>query len=418
MSRKRSILAKHSWSMKVSGYCVAKKGRRFMSDVLVSCENVGKKFCRDLKKSLWYGMMDSASDLFRRYGSKEHSLRTGEFWANKDISFEVRRGECVGLIGRNGAGKTTLLKMLSGLIKPDCGTIRMKGSIGSLIALGAGFNPILTGRENIYVYGSILGLRKRRISNHIDDILSFAELEEFADAPVRSYSSGMQVRLGFATAALLIKPDVLLLDEVLAVGDFAFRNKCLSCVAELLNNTGVILVSHQEGHIRRICTSALWLSSGSIARQGPVSSVLEEYQSAGTDSSTTECFSQEYIDGISVDIEPTMVRAGESCRVTMQTVNHGESEEVVYRVVLKSSDGTPVAEWNSENHGKDLWLAQGKCELIANIESIPLRPGSYEIEIEVRGVQRQQPIVKLRVASRLVVRNDRINRELLHAVQL
>src|SRR5688572_23720191 len=149
-------------------------------EVLVKAEGVSKKFCRSLKRSLWYGVKDMAAEVTG--GSASHDrLRSGEFWAVNDVSFELRRGECLGLVGRNGAGKTTLLKMLNGLIKPDKGQIEMRGRIGALIALGAGFNPILTGRENIYVNASILGLTKRETDEKIDDIVDFAEVGEFID---------------------------------------------------------------------------------------------------------------------------------------------------------------------------------------------------------------------------------------------
>ena len=160
-------------------------------------------------------------------------LRDGEFWAVNDVSFELRRGECLGLIGHNGAGKTTLLKMLNGLIKPDAGSITIRGRVGALIALGAGFNPILTGRENIYINGSVLGLSKKEIDGKIDEIIDFAEIGEFIDSPVQNYSSGMSVRLGFSIASSL-SPDVLILDEVLAVGDIGFVIKCLNRVRQLL----------------------------------------------------------------------------------------------------------------------------------------------------------------------------------------
>jgi len=190
-----------------------------MSEILISVDNVSKKFCRSLKKSLWYGVKDIGAELFGRSATHEH-LRESEFWANREISFELRRGECLGLIGRNGAGKTTLLRMLNGLIKPDNGRIEMRGRVGALIALGAGFNPILSGRENIYVNASVLGLNRHEIDMKMDEIIEFAEIGEFIDMPVQNYSSGMAVRLGFAVATAL-EPDILILDEVLAVGDAA-----------------------------------------------------------------------------------------------------------------------------------------------------------------------------------------------------
>ena len=236
-------------------------------DLLIRCENVSKIFCRDLKKSLWYGVKDIADDLVYRKktfpkSSSGVQLREGEFWANRDISFDVRRGECLGLIGRNGAGKTTLLKMLNGLIKPDAGTIELSGRVGALIALGAGFNPLLSGRENIFVNGSVLGLSRREILSELDEIIDFAEIEEFIDAPVMSYSSGMKVRLGFSIAAVLQKPDVLLLDEVFAVGDVGFRLKCLNAVSAMLKHAAVIFVSHDAIQIGQICDRVIALKNG------------------------------------------------------------------------------------------------------------------------------------------------------------
>lgn len=237
-----------------------------MSEVLIHAENVSKKFCRSLKRSLWYGLQDMSTEALGRKGNHDQ-LRTDEFWAVNNVSFELRRGESLGLIGRNGAGKTTLLKILNGLIKPDHGRIVMRGRVGALIALGSGFNPILTGRENVYVNASILGLSKRQIDAKIDEIIDFAELREFIDAPVRSYSSGMTVRLGFAVAAVL-QPDILLLDEVLAVGDLWFREKCILRISQLLQRCAVIFVSHNSPQIERICNQAILLERGSVKFAG------------------------------------------------------------------------------------------------------------------------------------------------------
>ena len=202
----------------------------------------------------------------------------GEFWAVRDVSLEVRRGECVGLIGPNGAGKTTLLKMLNGLIKPDVGRIAMRGRVGALIALGAGFNPILTGRENIFVNGSVLGMKQAEIAKRFDDIVDFADLHEFIDAPVQSYSSGMAVRLGFAVASTL-NPDILLVDEVLAVGDYRFSLKCFRRISELLQQgTSVVLVSHQMQTVVNFCTRAVLMSGGQVAARGETEEMVRRYK--------------------------------------------------------------------------------------------------------------------------------------------
>ena len=259
------------------------------NDVMVQCDAVGKKFCRDLKRSLWYGVKDSATALFGRRQSIPSRgvdpLREGEFWANFDISFEIKRGDCLGLIGRNGAGKTTLLKMLNGLIKPDHGSIKVRGQVGALIALGAGFNPVLTGRENIAVNGSILGLSKQQISDAIEEIIDFAEIPHAIDSPVRNYSSGMSVRLGFAIATC-IRPDVLIVDEVLAVGDAEFRLKCLKRMRNVLKDgCAVLLVSHSMTDIRNMASTTLWLQGGKCQAIGEPYKVVSEY--LGTSCSDT-----------------------------------------------------------------------------------------------------------------------------------
>jgi len=278
-------------------------------EVLVRVEGVSKKFCRSLKKSLWYGLCDigaelnpmsrkaeklklensengslsasqnvSVSDFSPAAVARDEDLRDGEFYAVRDVSFELRRGECLGLIGHNGAGKTTLLKMLNGLIKPDAGKITMRGRVGALIALGAGFNPILTGRENIYINGSVLGLSKKEIDEKVEDIIDFAEVREFIDMPVQNYSSGMQVRLGFAVATAL-QPDILLLDEVWAVGDMQFYAKCLNTIGKMRRNgTAFILVSHGMININRYCDRVAYMKHGCCEYLGATEGGVARYE--------------------------------------------------------------------------------------------------------------------------------------------
>ena len=255
-------------------------------DVLLRVENVSKRFCRSLRRSLWYGLEDLGSELGgRRHGggrglphsSADLQLRKDEFWAVNNVSFELRRGECLGLIGHNGAGKTTLLKILNGLIKPDAGSVEMKGRVGALIALGAGFNPILTGRENIYVNGAVLGLSKREVDKKIEEIIDFAEIGQFIDSPVQTYSSGMAVRLGFAIAAKT-DPDILLLDEVLAVGDAGFQAKCFNTIAEFRKRgTAFILVSHNLHMVSRYSDLLLYLSHGQVMHYGLPEIGIEDF---------------------------------------------------------------------------------------------------------------------------------------------
>lgn len=235
-----------------------------MTYTLIKVEGVSKKFCRSLKKSLWYGMQDLGRELIGREQGNHVDLRDEEFWAVKGLSFELNRGECLGLIGPNGAGKTTLLRMLNGLIKPDEGRIGMRGRVGALISLGAGFNPILTGRENIYVNASVLGMSKKYVDSKIDEIVDYAEIHDFINAPVQTYSSGMNVRLGFAIAAILMEPDILFLDEVLAVGDINFTIKCLNTIRRMTSKTAVVFVSHSMQHISWFSTRVMVMHHGSI----------------------------------------------------------------------------------------------------------------------------------------------------------
>lgn len=229
-------------------------------EVLVKVEGLSKKYCKDLKTSLWYGV----KDLFGRSTSSESGvLRPKEFWAVRDINFELRRGECLGLIGHNGAGKSTLLKILNGLINPDEGQVTMRGRVGALIELGAGFNPILTGRENIYNNGAVLGFTRKEIDAKIEAIIDFSEIRDFIDMPVQNYSSGMKVRLGFAVAAEM-EPDILLIDEVLAVGDAGFRMKSFNKITELMRKSAVIFVSHSMQTIARICTHGMLMQRGEM----------------------------------------------------------------------------------------------------------------------------------------------------------
>ena len=245
-------------------------------EILVVVSHVSKKFSRSLNKSMWYGLKDLGSAVF---GSDQNRsvLRKGEFWSVKDINFSLRRGECLGLIGRNGAGKSTLLKMLNGLIRPDEGTITMRGKVGALIELSAGFNPLLSGRENVYVNGQLLGFTKKEIDQKFKAIIDFAEIGEFIDSPVQNYSSGMKVRLGFAIAAQM-EPDVLLIDEVLAVGDMGFVLKCLNKMDELRAKTAMIFVSHNMPMVSRMCTRICLLKEDkTIYQSDDVSEGITQY---------------------------------------------------------------------------------------------------------------------------------------------
>ncbi len=245
------------------------------SEIAIKVEQVSKKYCKSLKRSMLYGVEDIGRNIVG-WHSRSESLRKNEFWALNDVSFEVRRGETLGIIGPNGAGKTTLLKMLNGIFWPDKGKITVRGRVGALIEVGAGFHPLLTGRENIYINAAILGMTKKEVDGKFDDIVEFADIGDFIDAPVKSYSSGMFVRLGFAVAAHC-EPDVLLLDEVLAVGDVNFQNRCLRRINEMMAGCAVILVSHNPIIIRFNCTKVLFLNKGKPEFYGPTSEGVDNY---------------------------------------------------------------------------------------------------------------------------------------------
>lgn len=299
-----------------------------MAETLIKVENVSKKFCRDLRRSLWYGVQDIAAELLGGNGGKK-ALRKDEFWAVNDVSFELKRGECLGLIGHNGAGKSTLLKMLNGLIKPDHGAITMKGRVGALIELGAGFNPVLTGRENIYVNGQLLGFTKKEIDQSFNDILEFSEIGEFIDMPVRNYSSGMKVRLGFAVAAQL-EPDILLIDEVLAVGDIGFVLKCFNKMDSLMKDTAMIFVSHNIPQVARMATQLVLMSKGSVAFSGDdITSGLARYY----DSYSRQIGNFQGTDKVEVTAIELLSNGSRGTSEQMLTMEYGA--ELTIRIKLK-----------------------------------------------------------------------------------
>lgn len=230
-------------------------------DWTVRVEGVWRKFGVSAQGAMKYGVIDSARRLMGGKKDSEH-LRHGEFWALQDVSFELKHGEALGIMGVNGSGKTTLLRILNGAYSPDRGKITLRGRVGSLIAAGAGFSPMLSGRENIHINGLLLGLTPAEIRRRFDEIVSFAGLENFIDMPVRNYSSGMTVRLGFSIATNAV-PDILLVDEVLAVGDLAFQKRCFDRMLSIRREgTTVILVSHSVGSIWSICDCGLFLNRG------------------------------------------------------------------------------------------------------------------------------------------------------------
>lgn len=263
-----------------------------MSDTIIQVENLGKKYLiRHQQQEPYTALRDVITNrvkflgrnLTKGAGKKLEKPLSEEFWALKDVSFDIKRGDRVGIIGRNGAGKSTLLKILSRITEPTTGRINIKGRVASLLEVGTGFHPELTGRENIYLNGAILGMSKVEIKKNFDEIVEFAEVEKFLDMPVKRYSSGMYVRLAFSVAAHL-EPEILIVDEVLAVGDFHFQQKCLGKM-ENVGKEGrtVLFVSHQMGMISQLCSQALILQNGTILKKDSVEKTIASYIHSLTD---------------------------------------------------------------------------------------------------------------------------------------
>ena len=236
------------------------------TDIVLDIEKVSKKFSRNLQSSLKYGVRDLLRNALG-ISVNSGTLRDGEFWALKDVSLQLKRGESLGLLGLNGAGKSTLLKLINGIYLPDEGEIRMVGKVGALIELSAGFHPMLTGKENIYTKSALMGMSEKEIDAIYDNIVDFADLGEFIDSPIKTYSSGMYARLGFSVA-VHIDPDILLVDEVLSVGDFKFRQKCLDKINEMRERMTVIFVSHNMRDITLFCDRAIVLDKGKVTFEG------------------------------------------------------------------------------------------------------------------------------------------------------
>lgn len=369
---------------------------------VISVEGVSKKFCRDLKQSLFYGVQDIAADLTggRRHN---HRLRPKEFWALQNIDFQLRRGQALGLVGSNGAGKSTLLRILSGLIKPDTGLVRVRGRIAPLIALGAGFNPILSGRENIYANMSVLGLSTQEIKKRFDDVIDFAEIWEAIDAPVQTYSSGMAARLGFA-CAVHIDPEILLIDEVLAVGDIKFKMKCHQRLAELREKgTSFILVSHNPYHVLNVCDTSIYLKQGKLILQGDSQEVMRQYEADlrldGTEKALgwIKLPEKSASDSLGLDIMSICfkdrqgnrldaLKTGEYAELCIECKAHRPLENVNVGVMISysSGGGDRVVSITSNNDNQSHNLSAGKHEISMKMPYCCLLSGVYSANIYLK----------------------------------
>ena len=358
------------------------------SDILIKVENLSKKFCKNLKGAILYGAKDITKNILGMQVDSSY-LRNNEFWSVKDVSFEVRRGECLGLIGPNGAGKSTMLKILNGLYPPDKGRVTMFGRIGALIELGAGFHPILTGRENIYIYGAIRGMSKKEIDRRFDEIVEFAELEDFIDMPVKYYSSGMFVRLGFAVIAQM-KPDVFLIDEVLAVGDVGFRARCYNYVAEVNTDAAVVFVSHAMPQIARICDRVIVMDHGEKKFDGDVPGGIDSYRSLfemekSTVTGTGEAkihfisLSGKEIDGL------FKIEYGREFNIDFNVTVDKKYPEFNVSVTFISQDLQLIAQAHSLFSKSKLQLqnTNNPMDISIKIPQLMLNPGKYGININI-----------------------------------
>jgi len=253
-----------------------------MSLLAVSTENISKRYRLGTinRGVLFQEVRDTINRVVWGKNSVEPKPDRNEFWALRDVSFDLKEGDTMALIGRNGAGKSTLLKILSRTTSPTAGRVRLRGRVGSLLEVGTGFHPELTGRDNVYLYGSILGMSKRELESKFDDIVSFAELEKFIDTPVKRYSSGMYVRLAFSVAAFL-EPEILIVDEALSVGDAAFQAKCIERIKTIINDGRTFLfVSHAGPLVAEVCKRAIYLRQGQIVFDGETNEALQRYNDA------------------------------------------------------------------------------------------------------------------------------------------
>jgi lipopolysaccharide transport system ATP-binding protein len=398
-------------------------------EVLIRVEHVSKKFCRSLKRSLWYGLQDAASammpwtqseELFQSGASLQFPfppLRKDEFWAVRDVSFEVKRGECLGLIGHNGAGKSTLLKMLNRLNRPDAGRITMRGRVGALIELNAGFNPILTGRENIYNQAALLGFSKKETDDKFDEIVDFSELEEFLDMPIQNYSSGMRMKLGFSVYAHL-EPDILIVDEVLAVGDVGFRQKSLNKMAELLNRCAVVFVSHSMPQIFRVCNELLLLENGKCVFHGSdVGAGVERFfgrfnhyapKVATADSLSIESTTMLSGEKVSRLGEALCVNYGDDIVITIEVSSKRNLKKAKLHYLVWSMELLPVMDIMGPNlSGIEFEINEGGItKLETTVRNCQLSAGKYTLSVVINSSDNKKVLLRMDSIAQIIVRAD------------
>jgi lipopolysaccharide transport system ATP-binding protein len=352
-----------------------------MTTVVIHGEGLGKEYRRGLQVD--DGLRHSIEAFIRSPLSSLRKKKNETFWALKDVSVEVREGEVLGLIGRNGAGKTTLLKILSRITRPTTGWAEIRGRVGSLLEVGTGFHPELTGRENTFLSGAILGMGKAEIARKFDEIVAFAELEKFIDTPVKHYSSGMYVRLAFAVAAHL-EPEILLVDEVLAVGDINFQKKCLGKMGDVARaGRTVVLVSHQLNQIRRLCHRVVWIDAASIRQDGSPEAVVNAYEAAMSKSegdpvgSRTGDHARGHFTGWEItnpeSASPHSLDSVGPVTVRFTLKLHKPVRHGIHGIALYNADRQLIWAWAAYQ----LSLEAGVHDLVYQFPMLPLKPGIY-----------------------------------------
>jgi len=357
-----------------------------MSQPVINVEGLGKRYYLSHEKRQ-DTLRDSLTQQFRQLGRRLTGAggagpEQEEFWALRDVSFEVAQGEVLGIIGRNGAGKSTLLKLLSRITEPTTGRATIRGRVASLLEVGTGFHPELSGRENIYLNGAILGMSRAEITRKFDEIVAFAEVERFLDTQVKHYSSGMYVRLAFAVAAHL-EPEILIVDEVLAVGDAQFQKKCLGKMSEVARGSGrtILFVSHNTAALQAICRTGLWLQSGQVMQAGPISECLPAYLASGTEAATFASASATKPHITSVAIDRAALTRGR-LRISVGFKSPFPLGCPVIGITLQTRHGQPLAGSNGRMMG-ERWSPPALSEgvITAEIAALPLHSDTYRASV-------------------------------------
>ena len=368
-----------------------------MTKYAIQVENLGKEYIigaaeqrHDSFREMLTGALTSPLRKLRKLGGTASDIE--RFWALKDVSFNVEQGEVLGIIGRNGAGKSTLLKILSRITSPTQGRVVTRGRMASLLEVGTGFHPELTGRENIFLNGSILGMSKNRIQLKLDEIVDFADINIFLDTPVKRYSSGMYVRLAFSVAAHL-EPDVLLIDEVLAVGDSNFQNKCIGKMGEVARDgRTVIFVSHNLSMVQTLCSKAVLLDRGLVIANGGVQEVIGDYLSGhkGTDRQASPWREDRPGNGwirvteVSVSmggLDAGILQTGKSATIRIAYALRRQLDSAGFQIDIKTAFGEPVAALSNDYSGEVVNVDPAIGLVACSIDALPLIPGRYSISV-------------------------------------